>query len=603
MSIVRASDLVKTNFPGFLIPGFEKLIGRAQNNSSIFIWGIKYSGKSTISIMLAKGLSEVRGTVLYCSSEEGAGATMKDKIERMKAGVPDLLVGDFHGLDQLMHDVKSHKAKVLVLDSAHMAHLREKEQISLYEFCKHSDIIFVVVNHATKDGKYKGSTMLSHMVDVELRVADGVVYSEKNRLPHEVDEMVINFDQREPKTRLRKKFKKAAERPNPVPVPFKIPLSDIAKRHKIRGIKRLNDMVDFEHSCTIDRNPVSFRYKRQNKQSYLEMLQNGKVAHSHCANDFVGAWRKMSQEAGSIVIEIADQAHAKKVLGAQEYRRQEKQYASKGDKTAPKPKTATASTPATKTKPVAHSKPAVKVDSVGYIGSSKTAKGIPMVLVKTRSGGYEIKIGTDSYKESVFFHADYDKVKAKYEAYKNNADTKKDFYLLYTKYPGDKSFHNEKSPFHEDQLDKEIAIAESTLRELAKSAHGKQPHYIQIRDYSKGTIVWERSINTKGKPAVIVEDARKPTTKDGTVLRSSKTKSGTEIELLYIGGNYQIREDGKPIYEEAMGYKADKYFDMLKNAPAKKTAKPRKLQPKAKPKDTFDSRLDRLENLLSQAIA
>ncbi|MCH8494022.1 MAG: DNA repair protein RadA [Balneolales bacterium] len=458
MSVVRASDLVKTNFPGFYIPGFEKIIGRAQSNTSVFIWGVKFSGKSTVSIMLAKGLSERRGTVLYCSSEEGAGATMKDKIERMRAGVKDLLVGDYLGLHHLKQDVIKHKAKVLVLDSAHMAHLREKEQIDLYEWCKQEDIFFIVVNHATKDGKFKGSSMLAHMVDVELRVADGVVYVEKNRLPHDAQEMPINFDQRKSKTSDRKK--QASPRQNPVPVPFKIPLSDIAKRHKIRGIKRLNDMVDFAHSCTVDRNPVSFRYKRQNKKSYLEMLQSGKVIHTHCADTFVSAWKKMSTETGSTVIEIINQAHARKVLGAQEYRRQEKEYAKKGDKTVSKPKTVKASTPATKTKPATQSRPTVKV-----------------------------------------------------------------------------------------------------------------------------------------------EDARKAEIKDGSVLRSSKTKSGSEIDLIYTGGNYQIRQDGKPIFEHINGDKANDRFNTLKDAAPKRTVKPRKIRPKSKQKETFDSRMDRLETLLSQAIA
>jgi hypothetical protein len=478
MSIVKASDLVRTNFSGFSIPGFEKIIGLAQGNTSIFVWGPKYSGKSTISIALAKGLAKVNGTVLYCSSEEGAGATMKDKIERMEAGVPNLLVGDFHGLQQLKSDVRKHKAKALVLDSAHMAHMREKDHIDLYEWCKHEGVFFIVVNHATKEGKFKGSSMLAHMVDVELRIEDGTIFAEKNRLPHDIDEMKINFDQ-------RGKTKRSA-RENPVPVPFKITLAEIAKKHSIRGIKRLNDMVDFTHSCTVDRNPVSFRYKRQNMQSYLEMLSSGKVIHTHCASDFITVWRKMVKEIGSTVIEIKDQAHAKKVLGAAEYRRQEKQTQPAKPKAERKAK---ATQPAAaRSYPVEDArKQSIPDGAILRGGKSADGKAIEMIQ---RGSTYQLKKSGKIVAES----SNGDNINSKYDALRDGQAIKGKQFQAYKKYPEDKVYVKLGPSFDKNEFDQEVNIYESMLKEMNRYGNVAS-HKIKIVDENNNFAMWEGDSN------------------------------------------------------------------------------------------------------------
>ena len=134
-------------------------------------------------------------------------------------------------------------------------------------------------------------------------------------------------------------------RKNPVEVPFTLTLNEIDKLHKIRSVKKLNSFVGYMHPCYTPRHSgvkpnahLSFHYvpDYHNKVYTLHLLLDGELEYTACAKgaskNFTTAWKEILKKYGNLEVEIKKQDHAKKVLGAREYARQEKEYAKKQKK-------------------------------------------------------------------------------------------------------------------------------------------------------------------------------------------------------------------------------------------------------------------------------
>lgn len=148
-----------------------------------------------------------------------------------------------------------------------------------------------------------------------------------------------------PKMKSEKKKEHPKPRKNPVEVPFTITLKKIDKLHSIRSVKKLNSYVGHKHPCYIARHSgekpnshISFKYDPdyRNKKYTLDLLLNGKLEYTACVEgadkNFAAAWKEVLNEYGDLTVEIRSQDHAKKVLGAAEYRRQENQQESEEPK-------------------------------------------------------------------------------------------------------------------------------------------------------------------------------------------------------------------------------------------------------------------------------
>jgi hypothetical protein len=86
------------------------------------------------------------------------------------------------------------------------------------------------------------------------------------------------------------------------------------------------------HSGETDSAHLSIRYSPdyKNKKYLLELLLDGRLEKQICTEGarggFKASWRELVNEFGELEVVIYSQDHAKKVLGAKEYNRQERKY-------------------------------------------------------------------------------------------------------------------------------------------------------------------------------------------------------------------------------------------------------------------------------------
>ena len=180
--MISAQDLAKKKFTGIRMPGnYGTLIGTVPPSVSMVIWGPKGSLKSTMAIDMAYQLAKVLGKGIYCSSEEGSGPALQNKIKRLGAQHPNLLISDYDNLEKLKTEIEVTHAKFVILDSISMGYIKPDEFRRFMEFCKREKCMLIYILHATKDGNYKGPSEYVHWPDVEIKAVDGVAQTEKNR--------------------------------------------------------------------------------------------------------------------------------------------------------------------------------------------------------------------------------------------------------------------------------------------------------------------------------------------------------------------------------------------------------------------------------------
>jgi|GEM_PF-7007895 len=189
--MISAADLAKKKFEGITVPGYAGLLGTIPPDVSIVIWGPKGSLKSTMAIDMANQLAASLGKGIYCSSEEGSGPSLQNKINRLGAANPNLQISDYDNLEKLKSEIELIGAKFVVIDSISMGYIKPDEFRRFMEFCKQNNVILIYILHATKEGNYKGPTEYVHWPDVEIKAMDGVAQTEKNRFKETPQTMSI----------------------------------------------------------------------------------------------------------------------------------------------------------------------------------------------------------------------------------------------------------------------------------------------------------------------------------------------------------------------------------------------------------------------------
>ncbi|MFH5883984.1 hypothetical protein ACG2F4_06705 [Halalkalibaculum sp. DA3122] len=376
MESMTAQQLSKLNIKGIKIAQpYGILLGEPEKNAVIFIWGEKGAGKSTMSLGLADALAE-HGRIEYIPAEEHFGKTLVDRVKRLGATHRNLNFTKWKSIQALKEILLKNRSFACILDSISVIDANAKETVELAQWCRENGIMFVMVSHATKDGQYKGNTSIAHECDIEIKVTkEGGAETEKNRY-QELTAIAVPFtaaDRNVSRKTKPAKQKAPANRENPVDTPFKITLKELDKLHKIRSWKRINSMFGSKMPCYAPKHSgesenahLSIRYTADypKKRYVLDLLLDGHLEYQACTEGKGGGlkacWKKLVSKYGDLEVRIFKQDHAKVVLGAKEYKRQERAFAKKDKKSfaneAPAPKAK--QKPAGKDKPTPVTQPA-----------------------------------------------------------------------------------------------------------------------------------------------------------------------------------------------------------------------------------------------------
>lgn len=169
VGVMSSEDIANAHFDTMALHGkWKELIGDPAVGFRILIYGNPKGGKSTLAIEFAKHLAAHHGKVLYEAIEEGFGATLQEKINRLAATHPNLSF-----TDSLQEDLSGYD--FVFIDSITKAGMNADDIHLLHEKYPRTGII--VIAQSTKDGSYKGARDLEHEVDVVIHVQDGIAKS------------------------------------------------------------------------------------------------------------------------------------------------------------------------------------------------------------------------------------------------------------------------------------------------------------------------------------------------------------------------------------------------------------------------------------------
>jgi predicted ATP-dependent serine protease len=195
MDTISAKELSEQEFNGVRIAQpFHDLFGEIELKAVGLIWGENYSGKSTFALGLANVLADY-GRIIYVPAEEHFGITLTKKINQLNAKNENLYFRKYKGLETLKEWLIEFEADIVFIDSVSVLHENDKEVVDFAQWCRGNNIGMWMVNHANKDGSYKGNSMLAHETDINVEVfkEDKVATTQKNRYLGELRTIPVPF--------------------------------------------------------------------------------------------------------------------------------------------------------------------------------------------------------------------------------------------------------------------------------------------------------------------------------------------------------------------------------------------------------------------------
>lgn len=133
------------------------------------------SGKSTFLMQVLNLLAQQGKNVAFISGEENI---YQISFNARRLGIKNVKVCNLTDLDTICKKVVEHKFDFVVIDSFPTVQVnsknitsRKKEEKIVNTLCtlaKKNDIVMGFILHVTKQGKYKGSTLLPHTTDMNI---------------------------------------------------------------------------------------------------------------------------------------------------------------------------------------------------------------------------------------------------------------------------------------------------------------------------------------------------------------------------------------------------------------------------------------------------
>lgn len=176
--VASAAEVAAADFQTWKVPGgYGGLLGDVADGFHLVIWGVPGSGKSTFALGLANALAEV-GPTLYVSAEEGAGATMQERLRRVGTA-KNLFISGAGSVEQARKEIADGDFRFVVLDSVDTL----RASVEDVELLKQAfpEVGLISIHQATKLGQMRGSLEYAHNADVIVRVQEGKAETTKNR--------------------------------------------------------------------------------------------------------------------------------------------------------------------------------------------------------------------------------------------------------------------------------------------------------------------------------------------------------------------------------------------------------------------------------------
>lgn len=171
---VSVDEMLKKKFKILELVGeWLEMLGKPEANGTWIIWGKSGSGKSVLSMLVAKMLTEF-GKVAYDALEEGSRLTMQkriidfgmteDKVRR------NFVILNREPIEILKERLRKPKHPTIVfIDSVQYSGLTKKQYIALKE--EFTDVLFIFISHA-EGTEPLGSlaSFIRYDADVKIRV-------------------------------------------------------------------------------------------------------------------------------------------------------------------------------------------------------------------------------------------------------------------------------------------------------------------------------------------------------------------------------------------------------------------------------------------------
>lgn len=163
---------------GRLVEEFE-VFGSFPEVWKMLVYGRPGSGKSTFAFKFSRGY---QGRVLYVAVEEGFSESLKQKI-LLNEVRGDFYISDAQEAREVKMDVEEIGPGLLVIDS-----ISASSEILIDNSL---DFAQMWICHSLKSGDYKGNSSLGHVVDLIVKMENGVAKVEKNRFGKTGEEIQI----------------------------------------------------------------------------------------------------------------------------------------------------------------------------------------------------------------------------------------------------------------------------------------------------------------------------------------------------------------------------------------------------------------------------
>jgi len=174
--IINSNQLREMEFQLLPLSGvWADIFGKVSQPFFTMVFGMPGSGKSTFDILFAKYLAnDLNLKVLYVASEEGFTYTLKEKFERLSAFSQNIDIAYNLPTYFKVYDF-------IFIDSVNELGIDPDEVAKLIMKGRQNQTSFVFIYRSTKDGKYKGLSENEHLVDVSIKVENGLTFNQKNR--------------------------------------------------------------------------------------------------------------------------------------------------------------------------------------------------------------------------------------------------------------------------------------------------------------------------------------------------------------------------------------------------------------------------------------